>query len=120
MGDFAPDGLDSRSLQTPWEWKNRVILKEHYIFNVAIPRGVPNPRFEKSGSFKELFAGSGGVTCFLRRRGETDCAALEAHPAASDDGGLKAPECRAERDLLSPMVVLSLLVDISWVIMTTG
>ena len=26
MGDFSPDGLDSRSLRTPWEWKNRVLL----------------------------------------------------------------------------------------------
>ncbi len=37
MGDFAPDGLDSRSLRTLWEWKNRVLLEEYYIFNVAIP-----------------------------------------------------------------------------------
>ena len=27
LGDFDPDGLDSRSLQTPWEWKNRVIQR---------------------------------------------------------------------------------------------
>ena len=32
--------LDSRSLQTPWEWKNRVLLEEHYIFDVAIPLEV--------------------------------------------------------------------------------
>jgi len=37
LGDFAPDGLDSRSLRTPWEWKNRVLLEEYYVFNVAIP-----------------------------------------------------------------------------------
>ena len=37
MGDFTPDRLDSRSLQTLWEWKNRVLLEEYYIFNVAIP-----------------------------------------------------------------------------------
>ena len=33
MGDFAPEGLDSRSLQTPWEWKNRVLLEEYYNYN---------------------------------------------------------------------------------------
>ena len=36
MGDFTPDRLDSRSLETLWEWKNRVLLEEYYIFNVAI------------------------------------------------------------------------------------
>ena len=36
MGDFAPDRLDSRSLQTLWEQKNRVLLEEYYIFDVAI------------------------------------------------------------------------------------
>ena len=76
------------------------------------PPGVPDQRFEKSGSFRELFAGSGGVTGFLSHRGDTDSAAFEAYPAASDDSGLKAPEYRAEHDLLFPMVVLSLLVDI--------
>jgi len=40
LGDFTPDGLDSRSLQTLWEWKNRFLLEEHYIFNVAIPLEV--------------------------------------------------------------------------------
>ena len=29
--------LDSRRLQTLWEWKNRVLLEECYIFYVAIP-----------------------------------------------------------------------------------
>ena len=37
MGDFTPDGLDSRSPRTPWEWENRVLLEEYYIFNVVIP-----------------------------------------------------------------------------------
>jgi hypothetical protein len=36
LGDFTPDRLDSRSLQSLWEWKNRVLLEEYYIFNVAI------------------------------------------------------------------------------------
>ncbi len=40
LGDFTPDRLDSRSLETLWEWKNRVILEEYYIFNVAIPPEV--------------------------------------------------------------------------------
>ncbi len=37
LGDFSPDRLDPRSLQTLWEWKNRVLLEEYYIFNVVIP-----------------------------------------------------------------------------------
>ncbi len=40
LGDFAPDRLDSRSLQTLWEWKNRVLLEEYYIFNEVIPLEV--------------------------------------------------------------------------------
>ncbi len=32
--------LDSGSLQTLWEWKNRVLLEEYYIFNLAIPLEV--------------------------------------------------------------------------------
>ena len=40
LGDFTPDRLDSRSLETLWEWKNRVLLEEYYIFNVAIPLEV--------------------------------------------------------------------------------
>ena len=31
MGDFTPDRLDSRSLQTLWEWKNRVLLEEYVL-----------------------------------------------------------------------------------------
>ncbi len=38
LGDFNPQKLPSRRLQTLWEWKNRVLLEEYYIFNVAIPR----------------------------------------------------------------------------------
>ena len=40
LGDFTPDRLDSRSLRTLWEWKNRVLLGEYYIFNVVIPLEV--------------------------------------------------------------------------------
>ena len=40
LGDFTPDRLDSRGLQTPWEQKNRVLLEEHYISNVLIPLEV--------------------------------------------------------------------------------
>ena len=40
LGDFTPGELDSRSLQTLWEWKNRVLLEEYCIFNVVIPREV--------------------------------------------------------------------------------
>ncbi len=32
--------LDSRSLQTLWEWENRVLLEEYYIFNAVIPLEV--------------------------------------------------------------------------------
>ncbi len=37
MGDFNLQTLPSRGLQTLWEWENRVLLEEYYIFNVAIP-----------------------------------------------------------------------------------
>ncbi len=37
LGDFNHQQLPSRRLQTLWEWKNRVLLEEYYIFNVAIP-----------------------------------------------------------------------------------
>ena len=40
LGDFTPDGLDSRSLQSLWEWENRVLLEEYYIFDVVIPLEV--------------------------------------------------------------------------------
>ena len=40
LGDFNPQKLPSRGLQTLWEWKNRVLLEEDYIFNVAIPLEV--------------------------------------------------------------------------------
>ena len=40
LGDFTPDRLDSRSLQTPWEWKSRVLPEEYYIFDAAIPLEV--------------------------------------------------------------------------------
>ncbi len=52
LGDFTPDRLDSRSLQTIWEWKNRVLLEEYYIFNVAIPLEV-----EREQSYEELLPG---------------------------------------------------------------
>ncbi len=37
-GDLTPDRLDSRSLRTLWEWKNRIALEEYYILDVVIPR----------------------------------------------------------------------------------
>ncbi len=40
LGDFNLQKLPSRGLQTPWEWKNRVLLEEYYIFNVVIPLEV--------------------------------------------------------------------------------
>ena len=39
-GDFNLQKLPSRRLQTLWEWENRVLLEEYYIFNVAIPLEV--------------------------------------------------------------------------------
>ena len=36
LGDSNPQKLPSRRLRTLWEWKNRVLLEEYYIFNVAI------------------------------------------------------------------------------------
>jgi len=32
--------LDSTSLQTLWEWKNRVLLEEYYISDEVIPLEV--------------------------------------------------------------------------------
>ena len=40
LGDFNTQKLPSRGLQTLWEWKNRVLLEEYYIFNVVIPLEV--------------------------------------------------------------------------------
>ncbi len=40
LGDFNPQQLPSRGLQTLWEWKNRVLLETYYIFNVVIPLEV--------------------------------------------------------------------------------
>ncbi len=42
LGDFTPGELDSRSLQTLWEWRNRVLLEEYYVVNVAILLGRSN------------------------------------------------------------------------------
>ena len=44
LGDFNPQTLPSRRLQTLWEWKNRVLLEEYYIFNVLIPLEVEESR----------------------------------------------------------------------------
>jgi hypothetical protein len=52
LGDFDPDGLDSRSLRTLWEWENRVLLEEYCIFNVAIPRGSLK-KYEKVGGSRK-------------------------------------------------------------------
>ncbi len=32
LGDFNPQKLPPRRLRTLWEWKNRVLLEEYYIF----------------------------------------------------------------------------------------
>ncbi len=37
LGDFNPQKLPSRRLRTLWDWKNRVLLEECHVFNVAIP-----------------------------------------------------------------------------------
>ncbi len=34
--DFNHQKLPFRRLQTLWEWKNRVLLEEYYVFNVVI------------------------------------------------------------------------------------
>ena len=39
LGDFNLQKLPSRRLEVLREWKNRVLLEEHYIFNVATPLG---------------------------------------------------------------------------------
>ena len=40
LGDFNLQKLPPGGLQTLWEWKNRVLLEEYYIFNVVIPLEV--------------------------------------------------------------------------------
>ncbi len=40
LGDFNPQKLPSRGLQTLWELKNRVLLEEYSIFNVVNPLEV--------------------------------------------------------------------------------
>ncbi len=40
MGDFNPQKLPLTRLQTLWEQKNRVLLEEYYMFDVAIPLEV--------------------------------------------------------------------------------
>jgi hypothetical protein len=40
LGDFNLQKLPLGRLQTPWEWKNRVLLEEYYIFDVVIPLEV--------------------------------------------------------------------------------
>ena len=37
LGDFNPQKLPSRRLQTLWEWKNRVLLEEFYTIDEVIP-----------------------------------------------------------------------------------
>ena len=56
MGDFNLQKLPSRRLQTLWEQKNRVLLEEYYIFNVAIPLEVLADR-----TIVEPFVASGRV-----------------------------------------------------------
>ncbi len=60
LGDFNPHKLPSRGLRTLWEWKNRVLLEEDYIFNVAIP-----PEVEREQSY--------GVINTLRKFRPTIC-----------------------------------------------
>ena len=49
LGDFNHQQLPSRRLQTLWEWKNRVLLEEYYIFNVVIPHEkLPIPSEQKA------------------------------------------------------------------------
>ena len=51
LGDFNLQKLPSRSLQTLWEWKNRVLLEEYYIFNVAIPLEVEREQSYESAKW---------------------------------------------------------------------
>ncbi len=76
------------------------------------PAGSDHSRFECAGGFRELFAGGGGITADMRKHGETDCIPYEAFPESLDDSGLKAPRYCAQFDILCPMVLLSLLLDI--------
>ena len=37
LGDFSHQQLPLRRLWGLWEWKNRALLEEYYVFNVVIP-----------------------------------------------------------------------------------
>ncbi len=77
-----------------------------------LPTGVAESAFERAGGFRELFAGAGGICRDLSRRGDDRCVAYEAYPESKDDSGLKATAYLPEFDILCPMVLLSLLLDI--------
>ncbi len=40
MGDFNPQTLPSRGLQTLWEWKNRVLLEEYCARSFAMTTSI--------------------------------------------------------------------------------
>ena len=53
MGDFTPDGLDSRGLQTLWEWKNRRVIitlpREPLATVSSLPWSYEQPRNDPEG-----------------------------------------------------------------------
>ncbi len=51
LGDFDLRQLSSGRLQTLREWKNRVLLEEYYIVNVAIPLEVEHLLFHMNTYF---------------------------------------------------------------------
>ena len=81
--------LDSTSLRTPWEWENRVLLEEYYMFNVAIP-----PEVEREQSYG---AGPAGTTSLRRRaRARGGNVGLGAGDRSGCDTDHPAAETRAE------------------------
>ena len=76
--------LDSRSLQTLWEWKNRVLLEEYYIFNGAIPPEDESSKLQQYATQIIKRMSAHPVCCHLRARAYvSECLFLSLLPRAS-------------------------------------
>ena len=77
MGDFTLQKLPSRRLQTLWEWKNRVLLEEYYIFNVATDAEAATTAIPRAGKAEEchheyVCEGVVRITCFADKNNDRD------------------------------------------------
>ncbi len=74
------------------ERMQRNIVAQQLTRMCDIPDDMSEFDFERTGGFRECFAGAGGISKELRKRGEHDVVAMEAFPGSADDSGLK-PWC---------------------------